>query len=305
MKDWKIICKKLLYPPLWIMLILTVVCTVALAAVFLKGWSEHLLAATVYVPSFYTLTVIVLACIKTFPKYFKNAKKKVYDHPVGGRFMTDIPFRTHVSLYCSLAMNLLYAAVNLFSGIWYWSVWSVTLAAYYIILAAMRFLLVRFVNHIGIGKNQYREHKRSRICALILLTLNFALSGVVVLVIKQNKGFEYAGILIYVMAMYTFYITVSAIIDIIKYRKYNSPVMSTAKAINLAAALVSMLSLETAMLSEFSSDENSPYFERIMIGATGAGIFIIVLTMSVYMIVKSTKAIANLERKENDYGESE
>lgn len=305
MKDWKTIVKKLLYPPLWIMLVLAIVCTVALVSVFLKGWSKHPLASMVYVPSFYTLTVIVLACIRTFPKYYRNAKKKVYDYPVGGRFMTDMPFRTHVSLYCSLAVNLLYAAVNLFSGIWYWSVWSITLAVYYIIMGAMRFLLVRFVNRIGIGKNQYKELLRSRSCAIILLTLNFVLSGVVVLVIKQNKGFEYAGMLIYVMAMYTFYITVSAIVNIIKYRKYNSPVMSTAKVINLAAALVSMLSLQTAMLSEFGSDNHSPYFDRIMIGATGAGIFLIVLIMSVYMIVRSTKAIKKINRKENDYGESQ
>lgn len=127
MKEWKTICNKLLYPPLWIILVLTVVCTVALVAVFLKGWSEYPLAAAVYAPSFYTLTVIVLACIKTFPQYYKSAKQSVLDHPVGGRFMTDMPFRTHVSLYCSLAVNLLYAAVNLFSGIWYWSVWFITL----------------------------------------------------------------------------------------------------------------------------------------------------------------------------------
>lgn len=305
MKDWKTIVKKLLYPPLWIMLLLAIVCTVALVSVFLKGWSKYPLASMVYVPSFYTLTVIALACIRTFPKYYRNAKNKVYDHPVGERFMTDMPFRTHVSLYCSLAVNLLYAAVNLFSGIWYWSVWFITLAVYYIILAAMRFLLVRFVNRIGIGKNQYKELQRSRSCAIILLTLNFVLSGVVVLVIKQDKGFEYTGMLIYVMAMYTFYITVSAIVNIIKYRKYNSPVMSTAKVINLAAAMVSMLSLQTAMLSEFGSDNHSPYFDSIMIGATGAGIFLIVLIMSVYMIVRSTKAIKKINRKENDYGESQ
>lgn len=168
----------------------------------------------------------------------------------------------------------------------------------------MRFLLVCFVNRIGIGKNQYSELRRSRLCAVILLTLNFALSGVVVLVIKQNRGFEYAGILIYVMAMYAFYITVSAIINIIKCRKYNSPVMTTAKAINLAAALVSMLSLETAMLSEFGSDNHSPYFDKIMIGVTGTCVSAILLTMSIYMIVKATKTITNLNRKENDYGES-
>ena len=50
--------------------------------------------------------------------------------------------------------------------------------------------------------------------------------------------------MIYVMAMYAFYVTVMAVINMVRYRKYHSPVMSAAKAVNLAAALVSMLSLE-------------------------------------------------------------
>lgn len=56
------------------------------------------------------------------------------------------------------------------------------------------------------------------------------------------------------VALYTFYITTTAIIDIIKYRKYNSPVMSISKVIKLAAALVSMLFLETAMFAQFGAD---------------------------------------------------
>ncbi len=291
MRDWKTTVKKLLYPPLWVMILLTVICTTALIYTFVKEYDTHPVAYVTYVLSFYTLSVIVLACIKTFPGYYKNAKKKVYDHPMSGRFMTDMPFRTHVTLYCSLGVNLLYVATNLFSGIWYRSVWFITLAVYYMILAIMRFLLVRFVNRIGIGADRIRELQRYRLCGIILMTLNLALSGVVVLVIKQNKGFEYAGVLIYVMAMYTFYVTTAAIFNIVKYRKLGSPVMSAAKVINLAAALVSMLSLETAMLSQFGSEENSPYFNQIMIGATGAGVSIIVLTMSVYMIVRSSKKI--------------
>ena len=38
------------------------------------------------------------------------------------------------------------------------------------------------------------------------------------------------------------------------YRKYHSPVISAARKVSLAAALVSMLSLETAMLSQFDTE---------------------------------------------------
>ncbi|MGN1119645.1 MAG: hypothetical protein ACI4Q4_04760 [Oscillospiraceae bacterium] len=297
--EWKKLIK-LLYPPVWVIAVLVPICTAALIIVFLFGYDEHPLAYAAYVLSFYTLTAVVMSLIKVLPKHYKSAKGKVYSHPLGNRFMTDIPFRTHVSLYGSLAVNLLYVAMNVISGIMYKSAWFFTLSLYYVILAVMRFLLVRFANRVGIGKNRFKELRRSRLCGFILLTVNLFLSGAVLMIIYQNKGSEYHGILIYIMAAYTFYITVIAIINLVKYRKLGSPVMTMAKIINMAAALVSMLSLETAMFSEFGKDM-LPENKRLMIMLTGAGVSVIIVTMSVYSIVKNSLEIKKI--MENDYGE--
>ena len=73
-----------------------------------------------------------------------------------------------------------------------------------------------------------------------------------------------------------------------------------AKIISMAAALVSMLSLETAMFSQFGkdmSDEN----QQLMIMLTGAGVSIAVVSMSLYSIIKNSKEIRYI--MENDYGE--
>lgn len=85
----------------------------------------------------------------------------------------------------------------------------------------------------------------------------------------QNSGFEYPGMLIYIMAMYSFYATIMAVRNVIKFRRYGSPVMSAAKIINLTAALVSMLSLKTAMLTRFG-DAGNLMFRQIMTASTGA-----------------------------------
>lgn len=292
--DWKKVGKKLIFPPVWLMILLAVISTVALVAVFVKGLDTSPVAYVVYVVAFYTLSIICVACVFVFPKYYRNIKQKIYDNKFGNQYLTDVAYRTHFSLYMSLGVNLLYVATNLFTGIWFGSVWSITLAAYYIILAVMRFLLLRFVGRVGIGKDRIGELKRSRLCGIILMTVNLALSGVVVLVIIQNKGFEYNGMLIYVMATYTFYITVNSIINLFKYRKYNSPVMSASKSITLAAALVSMLSLETAMLSQFGGENTAPHFNQIMVGATGVGICVVVLTLSIFTIVRTNKDLIKL-----------
>lgn len=300
MIDWKDTCKKLLFPPGWLIIVLGILSAVSLVSVFMKGLDTSPIAYVIYVVSFYSLTVICIACSVILPKYYRSIKQKIYDNKYGNRYMTDVTFKTHVSLYRSLTINLLYAAANLLSGILYSSVWFITLAAYYIILAVMRFLLVRFVNRNGIGKDRVSELRSSRLCGIILMTLNLALSGVVVLVIRKNEGFEYGGILNYVMAMYTFYITAAAIINIFKYRKYNSPIMSTAKSINLAAALVSMLALESAMLTQFGNESTNPHFNQIMVALTGAGVCATVIAISVYTIAHANRELS--ERSLNNNG---
>lgn len=278
---------KFLYPPVWVMTLLTPLCTAGLVLIFLFGYEEHPISCTVYALSFYTLGVIVLRCVRIVPAHYKSAKEKVYSNPLGNRFMTDMPFRTHVTLYSSLIVNLFYAAVNAVSGVLHKSVWFSILALYYTILAVMRFLLVRFASRFGIGRNRFKELRRSKLCGFILLTVNLSLSGAVLMMVYRNKGFEYHGMMIYVMAAYTFYITVLSVINLLKYRKLGSPVMTMAKIINMAAALVSMLSLQTAMLSEFGAGM-SRADKRFMIIMTGAGVSVIIVTMAVYSIVKNS-----------------
>ena len=292
---------KLLYPPLWVIILLVPLCTAGLILTFTGGYEEHPLAYVLYVLSFYTLTAAVIRIIRFLPKRYRAAKERVYSNPVGSRFMTDMKFRTHISLYSSLGINILYVIANAVSGFLFDSAWFFVLSFYYTILAIMRFLLLRFTNRIGIGKNRFRELRRSRLCGYILLTVNIALSGAVLMILYRNKGYEYNGILIYVMAVYTFYITTLAIINLVKYRKLGSPVMSMSKIINMAAALVSMLSLETAMLSEFGT-ELSPESRQLFIALTGAGVSIIIVAMSVYSIVKNSKEIRTI-MENKDYAE--
>lgn len=216
--------------------------------------------------------------------------RKMMENPLVSRYLKEDIFRTETALYQGLLINLLYAGIKMFSGIFYHSVWFVTLAVYYMLLAVMRASLLHYVRKNG--KNIEAEWRRYRLCGIMLLFMNVALAGIVILVVHQNSGFEYPGMLIYVMAMYAFYATITAVCNVVKFRRYGSPVLSAAKVINLTAALVSMLSLETAMLTQFGAADD-PMFRQIMTASTGAGISLIVLGMAVFMIVRSTKCLHN------------
>lgn len=294
MNDRKSVCHKLLFPPIWIILVLTIFSTAALIVVFVNGWDTSPVSYAVYVLAFYTLAVLCLACWKIIPGYYRSIRSRVYGNRYANRYLTDPAFKTHVSLYTSLGINLLYAAANAISAAVYSTAWFGIFAVYYVIMAIMRFLLLRYVNRNAIGKSRLGELKRSRLCAYILMLVNLILTGAVLMMVYFNRGFSYQGILIYVMAMYTFYITISAIRDLFRYKKLGSPVMSVSKIIKFAQALVSMLFLETAMFAQFGGDA-SPHMQQTMIMATGGGIAVIVIVMAVYVIIRNTREIKKLK----------
>ncbi len=288
--DWKKLCMKLLHPPAWLTVMLTLICAASLPYVLIKGLSEHPIAYCLYVLSFYTLCVLSYLSVRLLPGSYKRLVRRIHAHPLGHRYMTEAAFRTRVSLYASLFINLFYVAINLLSWFLFRSYWFVVLAVYYVILSVMRYLLLGYVRINELGQNTVGELKRARLCSAILLLLNFVLTGAVMMILYQNKGFEYQGILIYVMAAYTFYITAHAIVDLVRYRKYRSPVMTSSKLISLCAALVSMLALETAMFSQFGGDMAAED-RRLVIALTGAGVSIAVIVLSVLSLIYCSKEI--------------
>ncbi|MDE5931568.1 MAG: hypothetical protein K2H40_03660 [Lachnospiraceae bacterium] len=254
-----------------------------------------------YLLSAYALTITVTGIVRIVRLGRrgigeKPLVKKVLGISLVDRYLKEDTFRAEAALYQGFFINFLYAGIKLFSGIRYKSVWFVTLAVYYILLAAVRLSLLHHVRkEERPDRNKISEWRRYRLCGISLLFMNVVLAGIIVLVVHQNSGFEYPGVLIYVMAMYTFYATIIAVWNVIKFRKYGSPVLSAAKVINLTAALVSMLSLETAMLTQFGTVDDAD-FRQIMTASTGAGVSIIVLGMAVYMIIHATRRVKRERR---------
>ena len=297
--NFKKFINKILFPPAVVVIIFTLLATVGMVLVILNGFDNNPINYCIYSISFYALCILSIYVSQNASKIFKKTKRKVYSTKYGNRYMTDIDFKMKVSLFLSLTLNIANIVLNVIYGFVYSTNWFFILAFYYATLTLMRFLLADYTKKHILGKNLLAEWQRARLCAAVLTLINLSLSGVVLMMMYQDKGFTYAGMLIYVMAAYSFYHITEAIIDIIKYRKYKSPVMNSVKMVKLAAALVSMLSLETAMLNAFGADMPSGD-KRIMIAATGAGICFVVTGLSSYMIVESTNKINKLKGNKNE-----
>lgn len=263
----------------------------ALVGYVLLSGAEGPLSYAAYAASAYGLVVAATGAFRVT----RRIRQGIEDHPLGGRFLQDVRFRAEISLYSGFVVNLLYIVLKMASGIYYRSLWFVSLAVYYMLLAVMRFSLLCRRRKSG----RAAELHRYRLCGIVLLLMNLALGVIVALMVHQNRGYEYPGTLIYAMAAYSFYAVTAAIVNIVKFRKHGSPVLSAAKAISLVAAMVSILSLETAMLARFGGGDD-PFFRKAMTGATGGGVCVIVLGMAVYMLARSTKEIRelNVHRKE-------
>ena len=97
------------------------------------------------------------------------------------------------------------------------------------------------------------------------------------------------------MAAYTFTTLTMAIINVIRYRKFNSPILSAAKAISLAAACVSMLTLENTMLVSFNKGAMPQQIVRLFLALSGGGVSAFIIAMAIYMIVQANRKLKSLE----------
>lgn len=292
--DWKRICKTLLFPHTAIMIVLTPISIAFLvySMVFLE--TDSVAAIVSYVLAAYTLTVwcMKIPNIIRFFRTFKNENK------YARRWLDDPQLRVKVTLYGSLVWNTVYSVFQLWLGFYHHTFWYYSLAGYYISLAVMRFFLARYAGKNKPGERMLSELVRYRACGWIFLVMNLALSLIIFFMVYWNRTFNHHEITTIAMAAYTFTAFTAAIINIVKYRKYNSPVYSASKAISLAAACVSMLTLESTMLTTFGGETMDLLSRKILLGASGGVISAFVIAMAIYMIVQSTQKIRSLRSEE-------
>ena len=289
--NWKKLAKALLFPHIVIMIIL-----VPLAATFLIGamvfiGTDSPAAIVSYVLDAYNLTV---GCcrIPYLIRFFKNLKNK---NKYIQKWQGDTRLRVKISLYGSLIWNALYGIFQLWLGFYHHTFWFYSLGAYYICLAVMRFFLALHTRKYEPGENMRNELIKYRACGWVFLVMNLALALIVFFMVYWNRTFQHHMITAIAMAAYTFTSLVIAIINVVKYRKYNSPVFSASKAISLAAALVSMLTLESTMLTTFADGTMSITGQKWMLAATGGAISLLIVLEAIYMIVVSTKKLKQLK----------
>jgi hypothetical protein len=147
--------------------------------------------------------------------------------------------------------------------------------------------------------DRLKEYRLYRNTGVGMLPLNCALSLIFGLMLLRDETYSYPGLVIFAVAAYTFASLTVAIVHVIRYRKYKNPVLSASRAVQFTVALVSMMTLETAMLEAFS--EGNVVFDDIMKTLTAIGVYLIALSLSIGMIVLGGRGMKRI-RQERDGG---
>ena len=289
--NWKSIGKALLFPPAAVLVLLPPIAAASLVYAMLRLEEADPIRIGSYVLSFYALTILCARIPKLVRglRDFKNSNRYL-------RLWTgDVRLRTNVTLSGSALWNGAYGAMQLGLGIYHRSAWFYSLAAYYATLAVMRLFLVRHTMRYTPGEQMQRELTRYRACGWVFLLTNLALSGMMLYMIHENRAVRHNEITTITMAAYTFTTLTMAIVSVIRYRKLGSPAVSAARAISLAAACVSMLTLENTMLTTFRSETMTPEKARLFLALSGGVVSAFIIAMAIYMIVQANRKLKSLE----------
>lgn len=285
--DWKKIARALLFPPIALMIVLVPFATIFLAVSMTSMGTESLVSIVSYVIAAYTLTVW---CIK-IPDIIAFFKALREENAYVRRWREDVCLRVNVSLGLSILGNGFYAVFQLVLGIFHRTFWFCSFGVYYFCLAIMRFFLVLHTKKCTPGSYLHTELKKYRSCGWILLLMNLALAIIVFFMVYWNRTFEHHMIVAIAMAAYTFGAFILAIVNVLKYRQYNSPVFSASKAISLVAAAVSVLTLESTMLTAFADASMDAQTRKWMLAITGVAVCTLVVGVAIYMIAVGTKQL--------------
>jgi len=292
----------LLFPHIVILMILLPVSAVFLVYSMIFLGTSSVTAIISYVLAFYTLTVWCLRIpdIINFVKRIKNENKYVRI------WRSDPRIRVNISLHGALIWNIAYAFLQFGLGIYHNTFWFCSLSAYYLSLAVMRLFLSRHTRrndeNAESAEKMIGELSKYRTCGIIFLIMNIFIALMTFFMVYWNRTFHHHEITTIAMAAYTFTSFTLAIMSMVRYRKYNSPVYSASKAISLASACVSMLTLESTMLTTFGDGTMTLFERRILLGVSGGAISAFIITMAIMMIVKGSEGIKAINTRKYSKG---
>lgn len=256
----------------------------------------------VYLAAAVLLAYAIYALVRFVPRATAAVSSFVKKYPLLGKWMGTYEARTLLFAACSFVINVGYVVLNIVMAALMSSIWYAALAAYYFALGALRYAVLfgtrkakkNAQTERGLAAEKLRIYRNCGIALLIIegvfmfAVAQFVLSGggSIAELAAQNMR-TYTMITMISSAAFTFYKMTLSIVNLVKVHKMTDPELWALRNINLAAALVSLLALQTTMtlfLSQPLTKEMS-----VFNGIVGLVVVLIVAGLGIVMIIRANK----------------
>lgn len=224
-------------------------------------------------------------------------KEFLYKYKYVEKYLTDDIFQTQTMLLASLAMNIAAATFKFVMGVRFGSKWLVTVSIYFLTLSAMRLLLLN--RERKSKKLETPEHKRLydlksyRACGYMVLFMNMIVGRMIVQMLVDNEGYDYPGLMLYLIGLFAIANFANAIYNVKKYWHIYNPMISAAKRLSFSTALVLLYTLQTSALARFGNHHEQ--LRRLLNSISGAVVELVLFTMAILMIVRSNQEMHKLK----------
>lgn len=291
---------KLKTPSITFSIIFSIISLLIIASVIALvcvGLVNNIVTYVLYILSAIALTYLVYIVIYYTPKIKQIIINTLKNHKFTNELLESYGYRSLIFAICSFFINIAYAVFQGVVAILSRSIWYGALATYYIIISLIRGGIIAISRKKQ--KNNYtleKQLKSYRNCGIYLAILNLTFIAAIVQMALNYQGFKYAGLMIYVMATYTFYKLCMSIYNLIKAKKHNDYTVQSIKNISFADALISILALQTALLQAFAET----YEPQLANSLTGSAVSIAIFTISIFMIIKGQLKLKQLQKEKNN-----
>lgn len=282
----------------WLLGIGTAAASIAVVVLGAEGGWVY----AVYLAAAVLLAYAIYALVRFVPRATAAVSSFVKKYPLLGKWMGTYEARTLLFAACSFVINVGYVVLNIVMAALMSSIWYAALAAYYFALGALRYAVLfgtrkakkNAQTERGLAAEKLRIYRNCGIALLIIegvfmfAVAQFVLSGggSIAELAAQNMR-TYTMITMISSAAFTFYKMTLSIVNLVKVQKMTDPELWALRNINLAAALVSLLALQTTMtlfLSQPLTREMS-----VFNGIVGLVVVLIVAGLGIVMIIRANK----------------
>lgn len=197
----------------------------------------------------------------------------------------DYHFRTVYTARVSALMTFGFTVFNGVIGILYRSVWNISICIYYVLLAIVRRIIVRSQRKTGDKKQEKIIKKTYAVTHIILILIDVALVVPIALMVIGARNYTFGMIPAIAMAAYTTYRMTMSIIHYLKSKRNENHFIRVIRTINMQDTLVSVLTLQNALIIA-NGDDMASMMRLTMWTSAGIWGIILFFTVKSFMMIR-------------------